>query len=60
MARNGWPPCRGISGRHQAEYAHQGSIVAVADASGSSIGINAYDAYGIPGPGNLGRFQYMG
>ncbi|HKU17422.1 MAG TPA: RHS repeat-associated core domain-containing protein, partial [Steroidobacteraceae bacterium] len=39
---------------------HQGSIVAVADANGSSLGINAYDAYGVPNSGNMGRFQYTG
>ena len=39
---------------------HQGSIVAVADANGSSLGINAYDAYGIPNASNMGRFQYTG
>jgi RHS repeat-associated protein len=44
---------------------HQGSIIAVADTSGNSLGINAYDEYGIPngviaGSTNLGRFQYTG
>lgn len=43
---------------------HQGSIIAVADASGTSLGINAYDAYGVPkgfpNSTNLGRFQYTG
>jgi RHS repeat-associated protein len=39
---------------------HQGSIVAVAEANGSSLGINAYDAYGIPNANNMGRFQYTG
>jgi RHS repeat-associated protein len=39
---------------------HQGSIIAVADANGSSLGINAYDAYGVPKSGNIGRFQYTG
>lgn len=39
---------------------HQGSIVAVADANGNSVGINAYDAYGVPNSGNIGRFQYTG
>lgn len=39
---------------------HQGSIVAVADANGSSFGINAYDTYGVPNSGNVGRFQYTG
>lgn len=39
---------------------HQGSIVAVADANGNSSAINAYDAYGVPNSGNMGRFQYTG
>jgi RHS repeat-associated protein len=39
---------------------HQGSIIAVADANGTSLGINAYDAYGVPNSNNLGRFQYTG
>ncbi len=39
---------------------HQGSIVAVADANGSSLGINAYDAWGVPNANNMGRFQYTG
>jgi len=39
---------------------HQGSIVAWSDAGGAVLGINSYDEYGIPGAGNLGRFQYTG
>jgi RHS repeat-associated protein len=39
---------------------HQGSIVAVADAGGNALSINGYDAWGVPNPGNLGRFQYTG
>jgi RHS repeat-associated protein len=39
---------------------HQGSIVVVADANGSALGINAYDAYGVPNANNMGRFQYTG
>ncbi|HEY6644126.1 RHS repeat-associated core domain-containing protein [Povalibacter sp.] len=39
---------------------HQGSIVGIADPNGNSVGINAYDAYGIPNTVNLGRFQYTG
>jgi len=39
---------------------HQGSIIAWSDAGGSVLGINSYDEYGIPGTGNLGRFQYTG
>ena len=44
----------------------RGSIVLVADKDGATIGINAYDEYGIPvtdGAGNntnTGRFQYTG
>jgi RHS repeat-associated protein len=38
----------------------QGSVVAVTDASGAAVAINAYDEYGIPAVGNLGRFQYTG
>jgi RHS repeat-associated protein len=39
---------------------HQGSIVAVADQNGNPIAINAYDAWGIPNAGNIGRFGYTG
>jgi len=42
----------------QANY--QGSIQSVADASGDAVTINRYDEYGVPGDGNLGRFQYTG
>jgi RHS repeat-associated protein len=38
---------------------HQGSIVAISDASGNGA-INSYDEYGIPGATNTGRFQYTG
>lgn len=37
----------------------RGSIVLTANAAGASS-INTYDAYGINGPGNTGRFQYTG
>jgi RHS repeat-associated protein len=39
---------------------HQGSIVAVADSSGTSIAANAYDPWGIPNATNQGRFGYSG
>jgi RHS repeat-associated protein len=39
---------------------HQGSIVALADCWGNPITINRYDEYGVPGAGNIGRFQYTG
>lgn len=38
----------------------QGSIVIATDASGYSLGINSYDEWGNPGPGNIGRFAYTG
>jgi hypothetical protein len=39
---------------------HQGSIVAVTNASGTVSTVNAYDEYGIPNTTNAGRFQYTG
>ena len=39
---------------------HQGSVVAVTDASGSGLASNRYDEYGIPDAANVGRFQYTG
>jgi RHS repeat-associated protein len=39
---------------------HQGSIVALSDASGNPAVINRYDEYGIPAGTNAGRFQYTG
>jgi len=39
---------------------HQGSVVAVTDASGSGLAYNRYDEYGIPDAANVGRFQYTG
>ncbi|MBL8537015.1 MAG: hypothetical protein JNM59_06390 [Hyphomonadaceae bacterium] len=37
-----------------------GSVIAVSDASGAALSINAYDEYGAPGSSNAGRFQYTG
>lgn len=39
---------------------HQGSIVAIADATGAVTNVNGYDEYGIPNATNAGRFQYTG
>lgn len=55
-----WYEGSGTSNRRYLNANHQGSIVGVADATGGSLAINAYDAYGIPAPGNQGRFQYTG
>ncbi|MGV7120028.1 RHS repeat-associated core domain-containing protein [Sphingopyxis sp. 550A] len=38
----------------------RGSVVSVTDSAGATIHINAYDEYGIPAPGNIGRFGYTG
>ncbi|WP_420606740.1 RHS repeat domain-containing protein [Novosphingopyxis sp.] len=38
----------------------RGSIVAISDANGNGLTVNSYDAYGIPGLTNAGRFQYTG
>ena len=38
----------------------RGSVVSVTDSAGAVLHINAYDEYGIPAPGNLGRFGYTG
>jgi RHS repeat-associated protein len=39
---------------------HQGSVIAISDNSGAVIAINTYDAYGVPGTANSGRFGYTG
>ena len=55
-----WYEGAGLATRRGLFANHQGSIVAVADANGTSLVINAYDAYGVPNSSNMGRFQYTG
>ncbi|HEX7115994.1 MAG TPA: RHS repeat-associated core domain-containing protein [Steroidobacter sp.] len=55
-----WYEGSGLSTRRGLFANHQGSIIAAANASGDLVAINAYDAYGVPNPSNLGRFQYTG
>lgn len=38
----------------------RGSVIALTDAIGTAGTINRYDDYGVPAPGNTGRFQYTG
>ena len=38
----------------------RGSVIAVGDPGGNASAINRYDEYGVPAPGNVGRFQYTG
>ena len=53
-------PTMAASNRQFLHADWQGSIVAVSDNAGNPIAVNAYDDYGIPNAGNLGRFQYTG
>lgn len=39
---------------------HQASVIALTDATGAATATLAYDEYGRPRAGNLGRFQYTG
>ncbi len=48
------------SGTRALSADHQGSIVATANCSGNQQAVNTYDEYGVPGAGNVGRFQYTG
>ncbi len=55
-----WYEGAGTTDRRFLHADERGSIIAVSNASGGAIGINAYDEYGIPDAGNIGRFQYTG
>ena len=55
-----WYEGAGLTDRRWLHTDERGSIVAVTDAPGNAIAINAYDEYGIPGAANLGRFGYTG
>jgi RHS repeat-associated protein len=55
-----WYEGSGTSDRRWLMANDQGSIVAVANPAGQVLAINSYDPYGLPGPSNLGRFQYTG
>jgi len=55
-----WYEGSGTTDRRWLHADERGSVVAVSNASGVSIGTNTYDEYGVPGAGNIGRFQYTG
>ena len=55
-----WYEGSGTTDRRWLHADERGSVVAVSNASGASIGTNTYDEYGVPGSGNIGRFQYTG
>jgi RHS repeat-associated protein len=50
----------GPASRRYLHTDHQGSVVAIADAAGTVVGVNRYDPYGVPSAGNLGRYGYTG
>jgi RHS repeat-associated protein len=50
----------GAAARRYLHTDHQGSVVAIADAAGTVLGVNRYDPYGVPSAGNLGRYGYTG
>ena len=55
-----WYEGAGTSNRRFLQADERGSVVAVSDSAGASLGINRYDEYGIPQSGNFGRFSYTG
>jgi RHS repeat-associated protein len=55
-----WYEGTGTTDRRWLHADERGSVVAVSNASGTSMAKNSYDEYGIPATNNLGRFQYTG
>jgi RHS repeat-associated protein len=55
-----WYEGAGTTDRRFLHADERGSVVAVSDSTGAVINVNAYDEYGKPGAGNVGRFQYTG
>jgi RHS repeat-associated protein len=55
-----WYEGAGTSDRRWLHADERGSVVEVTNDSGTALAVNTYDEYGIPGSGNLGRFQYTG
>ena len=55
-----WYEGTGLTDRRFLHADERGSIVAVTNNTGTALGINSYDEYGIPAAGNLGRFGYTG
>jgi len=55
-----WYEGAGIANRRWLIPDPHGSNIAVANAAGTTVGINTYDPYGLAGPTNIGRFQFDG
>jgi hypothetical protein len=52
-----WYEGSGTTDRRWLHADERGSIIAVSDAAGNSIGFNSYVDYGMPASGYIGRFQ---
>ncbi|HEY0044012.1 MAG TPA: RHS repeat-associated core domain-containing protein [Allosphingosinicella sp.] len=55
-----WYQGSGTADRRWLIADERGSIVAIANASGTATNLNSYDPFGIPANANAGRFQYTG
>lgn len=55
-----WYEGAGVGDRRWLLADERGSVVAVTNGSGAASTINTYDEYGVPGAGNVGRYQYTG
>ncbi len=55
-----WYEGSGAGQRRWLDADERGSIVRVTNDAGTAVAVNTYDEYGIPGAGNVGRFQYTG
>lgn len=55
-----WYEGAGTTDRRWLHADERGSVVAVTNSGGSTLGVNTYDEYGVPATANLGRFQYTG
>ncbi|KNH08909.1 Wall associated protein [Candidatus Burkholderia brachyanthoides] len=55
-----WYEGSGTNDKRYLDQDERGSITRITDATGKTLAINSYDEFGIPSPGNLGRFQYTG
>lgn len=50
----------GPAGRQWTIADERGSIMAMTNDQGVAVAVNSYDAYGVPGSNNQGRFQFTG
>jgi RHS repeat-associated protein len=55
-----WYEGAGTTDRRFLHADERGSIAAVSNSAGAVLAINSYDEYGVPGAGNIGKFQYTG